>query len=319
MKTIRVPFILLLAALSSCAPTTHETTKADLGAVATSEEMIKAMHKDGTRVEVTRVDSARWQVDRAGMINLDHERAEEAGLESGLEPIVISFYEIEHPHHGRFMIDSGVAHVFRDPETAPVSSIVASAMNMDLLEIEVDTRSWIRERGGIEGVFLTHIHLDHVMGIPDIGSQVPIFVGPGETEPISFLNMFTRGTVDGLFADKSALREWPFKDDPSGRFEGILDIFSDGSLFAIHVPGHSPGHTAYLARTSDGSVLIVGDASHTDWGWRNCVEPGEFNHDLDGAAVSLKKLRVLETELPDMTLHLGHQHHHEAQHSLPCF
>lgn len=319
MTTIRFSLVLLLAAICGCAPTTHETTKADLGQVSTSEEMIKAMQNDGTRVEVTRVDSARWQVDRAGMINLHHERAEAAGLESGLEPIVVSFYEIVHPRHGRFMVDSGVAQVFRDPEAAPVSSIVASAMNMDLLEILVDTQTWIRERGGIHGVFLTHIHLDHVMGLPDVGSEVPIFVGPGETEPISFLNMFTRGTIDGFFADKSPLRQWSFADDPSGRFEGVIDIFGDGSVFAIHVPGHSPGHTAYLARTTDGPVLIVGDASHTDWGWRNCVEPGEFNHDGDLAAVSLKKLRVLETELPDVTLHLGHQHHHEAQHSLPCF
>lgn len=318
MNTIRFSLALLLVALFGCAPTTHETMKADLGVASSSDEMVRAMQNNGTRVEVTRVDSARWQVDREGLINLEHERAKEAGIESGLEPIVISFYEIEHPRHGRFIVDTGVAKAFGDPETAPVSSMVASAMNLDLLEVEVDTRTWIHERGGIEGVFLTHIHMDHVMGLPDVGDEVPIFAGPGETEPVAFLNMFVQGTIDGLLDGKSALREWAFEKDASGRFEGVVDIFGDGSLYAIHVPGHSPGHTAYLARTSDGPVLLVGDASHTDWGWQQCVEPGEFNHDGDLAALSLKRLRALETEVPDMTIHLGHQHHGEAGHEVPC-
>ena len=68
---------------------------------------------------------------------------------------------------------------------------------------------------------------------------------------------------------------------------GIIDVFGDGSVWAIHVPGHSPGSTAYLVRTPRGSKLLVGDASHTRWGWENGVEPGTFSLDGPRSAESL--------------------------------
>jgi len=33
--------------------------------------------------------------------------------------------------------------------------------------------------------------------------------------------------------------------DPSGLFAGVLDVFGDGSFWALWVPGHTPGSTAY--------------------------------------------------------------------------
>jgi len=84
-------------------------------------------------------------------------------------------------------------------------------------------------------------------------------------------------------------------------------VFNDGSLWALHVPGHTPGSTAYLARTGKGPVLLVGDACHTSWGWEHSVEPGTFSSDQPRSAESLRSLSELVKRHPSIDVRLGHQ------------
>ena len=67
------------------------------------------------------------------------------------------------------------------------------------------------------------------------------------------------------------------------------------------------GSTAYLVRTPTGPKLLVGDASPTRWGWENDVEPGTFSIDGPRSVESLRVLRELAREFPEIEIHLGHQ------------
>jgi glyoxylase-like metal-dependent hydrolase (beta-lactamase superfamily II) len=84
-------------------------------------------------------------------------------------------------------------------------------------------------------------------------------------------------------------------------------VFGDGSLWALLVPGHTPGSTAYLARTTKGPVLLTGDTCHTRWGWEHDVAPGSFTADHAANVESLKRLRALVAEHPAIDVRLGHQ------------
>jgi glyoxylase-like metal-dependent hydrolase (beta-lactamase superfamily II) len=145
------------------------------------------------------------------------------------------------------------------------------------------------------------------MGLPDVPANTPIYTGPGEPAAKQFLNLFTRGSIDRQFEGKGPLREWAFAGDAGGRFEGVVDVFGDGSVWALHVPGHTPGSTAFLVRTPDGPHLLIGDVTHTRWGWENGVEPGSFSHDPPASAVSLEKLKALADEVEGIEVHPGHQ------------
>ncbi len=305
-NSIRVVFPLLLAA--GCSVTSHHATVGTLGEAASTEAMEAKMAEPG-RVTVERVVAAKWAVPLSGLLNLDHPKAEAAGLEDREEAIEIYFYVVRHPEHGTFIVDSGVGREFQSPDDTFVSGLVASQMNLDALEIEVDTASWLEaQNGALAGVFLTHLHLDHIMGLRDVPEGTPIYVGPGETEASLFINMFVQGTTDRALEGHD-VRSWATKPDPSGTFEGLVDVFGDGSFFAIHVPGHTPGSMAFVAITADGPVMMVGDTSHTTWGWDHGVEPGDFTADREGNAESLKALRALAARHPNTTVHLGHQHH----------
>ncbi|MDF2696775.1 MAG: Beta-lactamase-like protein, partial [Labilithrix sp.] len=73
------------------------------------------------------------------------------------------------------------------------------------------------------------------------------------------------------------------------------------------VPGHTPGSTAYLARTSSGPILFTGDACHTTWGWDHGVEPGSFSSDKARSAASLERLRRFVKKHPSIEVRVGHQ------------
>ena len=41
-----------------------------------------------------------------------------------------------------------------------------------------------------------------------------------------------------------------------------VDVFGDGSVIALNLPGHTPGHLALLVRLASGNVLLSGDLYH---------------------------------------------------------
>lgn len=304
---LSIRFALLLALHSGCAASHHASEPADLGRVASSDEMLALLEVPGP-VQFEKVVAADWVVDREGLINLDHEKARAAQLESGEEAIQIYFYALRHPRFGTFLVDSGLETGFRDPAGSDrLSAIVRVAMGIGALRVRTTTREWLEANDRKPtAVFLTHLHLDHIMGIPDVAGT-PVYTGPGETDASLFTHLFSRGTTDRLLASSGPLREWRFGPDASGRFEGVIDVFEDGSLWAIHVPGHTPGSTAFLVRTPSGPKLLVGDASHTRWGWEHGVEPGSFSLDQPRSVESLAALRQLARQFPSLDVHLGHQ------------
>ena len=303
-------FVLGLAVtlLAACTASSHATRPAALGVPISSAQMEALLDTPGP-VEVETVVAADWAVTRAGLINLDDPKAKAAHLQDGDEPIQIFTHVIHHPTRGTFLVDSGVSRALvEDPAHAGVGWIVRKAMHTEKMTVRTDTATLLaRQRQPLAGVLLTHLHLDHVSGMRDVPAATPIFSGPGETRDRELLFLFSRGTIDGQLEGKDAIQEWAFAPDASGRFAGVLDLFGDGTVFALLVPGHTPGSTAYVVRTPHGPVLLTGDACHTRWGWEHDVEPGTFSSDRPRSRASLEALRALAARHPGLEVRLGHQ------------
>lgn len=300
-----------LATLSGCVATGHPVIPAAIGTQSSAATLESVVTTPGP-VEVETVAAAEWKVPRSGLINLEHPRAQAAGLEDGEEPVTIYFHALRHPTRGLFIVDSGVERALHgDPENSLVRGIVRSAVNADAIRVKVDLASWLaKQPQPLSGVFLTHLHLDHVLGLPDVPRGTPIFVGRGEARAGGMLHAFTRPTTDRALDGHSAVQEWQFEPDPSGRFAGVLDVLGDASIFAVHVPGHTPGSTAFVVRTPRGPVLLTGDACHTEFGWNHGVEPGTFSSDQPESRKSLASLEAFARRHPELDVRLGHQHHH---------
>jgi glyoxylase-like metal-dependent hydrolase (beta-lactamase superfamily II) len=302
---------LLLAsslALGGCAASSHAIQPSALGSARSSAALLAVVDQPGPIVVET-VNSTEWAVSRAGLINLESKKAIDAGFTDSDEPIQIYFHVIRHPTLGTFLIDTGVERALRDaPEKAAIRGLVAGEMHVERMGFQKPLGDWIADKHEtIKGVFFTHLHLDHVSGAPDLPKSTPIYAGPGETTLRAFLNLFTQGVIDRALDGLPALGEWKFQPDEGGRFEGVIDVFGDGSFWALWTPGHTPGSTSYLARTASGPILFTGDTCHTRWGWEAEVEPGSFTNDHAQNLVSLKRLRRFAAEHPGMEVRLGHQ------------
>lgn len=291
-----------------CHPTSHPVTAADLGQARSGAAMEAVIDQPGP-VTVETVTGADWAIDRGGLLNLEHPKAKAAGLVDGMEPIRIDLHALRHPARGLYLIDSGVERAMvAAPEKAALRGWLTGFMNLEAMHVKTDTASWIAaQKEPVKGVLLTHLHLDHVLGLPDVPREVPVFVGPGENRERSAMNVVTQGIFDRALEGRGALREMSFAKDPSGTFEGVLDLFGDETVWALWVPGHTEGSVAYVARTPEGPVLFTGDASHTAWGWEHDVEPGTFSHDRARSVESLAKLRAFAARHPAMRVRLGHQ------------
>jgi N-acyl homoserine lactone hydrolase len=291
------------------AATSHATQKSALGEARPTADLVKLLDQPGP-VELETVSSADWVVERGGLINLNHHVAVSVGLEDGEEPIQVYFHALRHPQRGLFIVDTGVETALRDaPDRSALSGLVRGAMQMEKLKVNAPLGEWLaKQPQPLAGVFLTHLHLDHVMGLADVPRGTPVYTGPGEASARTFMNAAVQGSTDRELEGKPALSEWTYVPEAHGLFEGAVDIFGDGSVWALWVPGHTPGSTAYLVRTPKGPVLLVGDASHTRWGWEHDVEPGTFTADAPRGVASFQKLRAFAAAHPQVEVKLGHQH-----------
>jgi glyoxylase-like metal-dependent hydrolase (beta-lactamase superfamily II) len=303
--TILVPIFAATLFGAACAVTGHPAAPSELGRAATIDQV----RVEAGPIELETVVAADWVVPLSGLLNLEHPEAVAAGLEDRDEPIHIAFHVVRHPDFGTFIVDTGVESAWVDPERDPIVGwLIRQVMNTEALDVHVDTASWLRDNGPVAGVFLTHMHLDHVMGLPDLPGSTPIYAGPGETAHSGFEGIFVRGTFDAALERFGPMREWQYAaGGGSGAFAGVVDIFGDGSMFALWAPGHTPGTTAFLVRTTEGPVLLLGDACHTAWGWTHGVEPGTFSYDREQSAGSLHELRTFAAAHPALRVVPGHQ------------
>lgn len=114
----------------------------------------------------------------------------------------------------------------------------------------------------LDGIWLTHAHLDHVTGVAEALAQlgdVPLLLHPDD-RPL-YEGVEQQARMFGL-----QLQAPP---PPTGWLEapGTLRL-GELDVEVLHVPGHSPGHVAFwvpAARTViSGDVLFAGSIGRTD-------------------------------------------------------
>jgi N-acyl homoserine lactone hydrolase len=302
----------LLIMAQGCSLSDHKAVQSRLGTRSSIADLEKIVDVPGS-IEVETVNSADWTVPLSGLIDLKSAAAQAARLSDHAEPIQIFAHVVRHPQFGTYLVDTGVSQQLMDnPGGHGVSWLVRKVMPLGKIQVREGTAQILaRIPEGLHGVFFTHLHVDHISGMPDIPGHVPLYVGRTEVSQTSFQNAFVRGTTTKLLEGKAELQEWPFQLNEGSKslaIGDVVDIFGDGSAFAISVPGHTPGSTAYIFRTSKGPVLLTGDTSHTRWGWEHGVEPGSYTADQPTNLKSLQLLEQLASRHPGMDVRFGHQY-----------
>lgn len=296
---------MLLPLLLACAPLRHPV-QVWTPPTATHEAAADPWNAVLARPPVVQLETlidAHWSVAAKGLLNMDDPKT--AAAPSGDIDILIMAHLIRHPSAGAFLVDTGIAADSKG-RVADTHGLVRGALHPTEVK---DIGDELAARNlALAGVFFTHLHLDHIFGLPDIGPDVPFYIGPDEQEYQGAVPGILRTFYRRRYADRPAFRELDRAAAvPMAPFEHAWDVFGDGSFWAIHVPGHTPGSLAFLVNAEGGPVLLTGDTCHTKWGWDNEVEPGTFTHDHAGNKASLHALKVFAAAHPEVKVVLGHQ------------
>jgi N-acyl homoserine lactone hydrolase len=170
------------------------------------------------------------------------------------EELPIHAWLIEHPE-GRILIDAGETHAARDATFAEFHVTRADELDVQLRGVGVAPEA-------IGRVVLTHIHGDHVNGLPHVPGAT-VFAGAEEIRIArSPMSALTRRVTHQPLPPGFAPRPIALDGPGLGAFAAGTALTKDGRVVAVPTPGHTLGHLSVLVVQPDHHVLIGGDTAY---------------------------------------------------------
>jgi glyoxylase-like metal-dependent hydrolase (beta-lactamase superfamily II) len=222
--------------------------------------------------------------------------------------LAVLVHWVRHPNLGDFLIDAGFDDSFaKHPpygnytEAMKLFNLVNGVTNRQEPGADLGTQL-ANANVHPKAVFFTHLHPDHTAGVSALGPQTLFVFGKAEA---SFL---ARAAVANHFSGKAKFSSIDFSSAPAMAPLGpSVDVFGDGSFWAISVPGHTDDDIAYLINGTT-PVLLTGDASHFAWAFKVGVAPRGWNKaGTTRGYVSLEQLRAFARAYPSVKLIYGHE------------
>jgi hydroxyacylglutathione hydrolase len=146
----------------------------------------------------------------------------------------------------------------------------------------------------LDAIWLTHAHIDHIGGIAALKRHfdVPVYLHPAD------LVIYERGH------DVAQMYALPFEQPPTPErslAEGDELALGAHRFRVMHVPGHAPGHVAFVGDgiVISGDCLFAGSVGRTDL---PLADPAQLEASLERLAALDPRTRVLPGHGPETTI-----------------
>lgn len=205
---------------------------------------------------------------------------------------------IDHPDRGLMLWDTGYAPRLRE-HTARLPAALYRWLLPPRCAPEQTAVAQLRREGiapeRVGAVILSHLHPDHVSGVRDFPAARIVASRAALAQAARHAGsragsrggwrQLRAGVFAGLLPDDLAERALPVQEHPVRAVPGLdtdpgsgtgYDLVGDGTVVAVPLPGHTPGHLGLLVTTAGPRVLLAGDAC---WSGR-ALTHGELPHPL---------------------------------------
>jgi glyoxylase-like metal-dependent hydrolase (beta-lactamase superfamily II) len=229
---------------------------------------------------------------------------------------------LEHPGEGWVLFDTGYDPAFwqateRFPERLYRWATPPTLPPAEVLATQLQARGVAP--GEVRHLILSHFHADHMAGthrFPNATIHAARAGWDGMCRG-SRLSSVRRGMLRALVPPGFDGRVRWFEDAPRAPLSADLapfadgaDLLGDGSLLAVPLPGHCPGHWGLVLREETGFHFLVADAAWSSAAIRTDTPPPWLTATLLGDAAqgraTLHDLHRLRTRNPEIALTPSH-------------
>ena len=139
-----------------------------------------------------------------------------------------------------------------------------AAIDEQLIKIEINSSD-------IDYVLLTHLDCDHANGLELVKDAKKIMVSSEEVK-CATKNSFVRYKKKWWEGINLTEFEWNSNEGPVGK---SYDLFGDGSIRLVNIPGHSDGLFAVkIVNEEEKYVLLFSDGGYATKSWKEMILPG---------------------------------------------
>lgn len=247
-------------------------------------------------------------IPKIGAINPDHPKA--GVIEDELLEVPVLAHWIHHDKLGDYLIDTGLDSSYHDDPHGNMKGLLAKLFikaNIFVDEYKQGKNQNIghhieENRIKLKGVFFTHLHSDHIAGTRELSKNIRYVVSKDEKYH-DYKPFFYGDYLKGV----ETLYQIDFKDadnmPPLGK---CVDIFDDGSLWAISTPGHTKGHISFLINSKT-PILIAGDVCFIKSSFEKGAGPSSYTEDAKVNQKSLDRIIEFKKTYPQIKVICGHE------------
>lgn len=141
----------------------------------------------------------------------------------------------------------------------------------------------------VKFVAISHYHGDHV-GQVGFFPQSTLLIGKGDWDALN-------DPKSAAAPSAASFANWISGGGKVEPQAGDKDVFGDGTVIMLNMPGHTPGHHSLLVKLKEmGSVLITGDLAHFHENYDSNGVP-TFNTDRAASLASIDRFKKLAANL----------------------
>ncbi len=141
----------------------------------------------------------------------------------------------------------------------------------------------------VKYVGISHYHGDHVGQVNTL-PQATLLIGKGDWAVLT-------DTKAAPIVSPAFFAPWVSGGGKVEPLAGDKDVFGDGTVMVLNMPGHTPGHHSLLVRLKEmGNVLITGDLAHFRENYDTDGVP-TFNTDRAASLASIDRFKQIAKNL----------------------